>query len=168
MMTKTYARTFLSKLNEMLNTRCSWNLETLDGGIVMAVDDVATVAGPMEAGIFFDGEKVWSCIVLAEHVDLNSVPQNVFFDLMFKMNQINLLYGNVVVAFMMDAPDGDGMNFILRSINHVTFQNDPDFDRNKQWADDVTAEAAGLIADFINFLDNDLGTNVLEDFINMF
>ena len=165
---KNYATLFLNKLTDLLGRNYRWQTQTIDGGILMAYANVPTVVGTREVGIFFNGEQVWATLTLAGGGSLEDLSHEELLELVYGMNNVTLTYGNAVSPVFVDDPNGNGINFFLRSVVYGTSQNDPDFNHDEEYREMLLATTAGLIFDFITFINNDVGTTVLEDFINIF
>ena len=162
MNSKNYATLFLNKLTELLGRNYHWQTQTINGGMLMASANVPTVVGTREVGIFFNGEQVWATLVLAGGAGLEYLSHEELLELVYGMNNVTLTYGNLVSPIFADDPNGNGINVFLRSVVYGTSQNDPNFNNDEECREMLLVTTAGLICDFITFINNDVGTTVLE------
>lgn len=167
MNTKEYVRDFLKALSER-DTVCKklrWDIETYGSNHMEATTQISTVVGKRNLSVVFLNGTVYPIIILADGVERDNISDEVWVSVLEKMNNVNHLYSNLVVAFY--AEQQNRLIFFLRGRQAPTAQDNYSNMSEYEW-DGALTYALSSVANFCATMNEDFGTSSLEDLMNMF
>ena len=162
-----YVRHFFGALdyNPDFKGKYRWNIQTISDTHMEATASVPTVAGAKTMTIVFNDDFLFPTIVLAEGVSPDDVSQDVLWDIMVKMNDVNWLYGNAIVAFVNQGDNG--FNFYLRGSQQGMYRKKCTSMAREEWIS-VLSQAMTSVTSFIASLVESFDTDCLRDLFECF
>lgn len=167
MNTKEYVREFFKALSGFDNVckKLRWDIETYGSNHMEATTQISTVVGKRNLSVAFLNGTVFPAIVLADGVERDNISDEVWLAVLERMNNVNNLYSNIVIAFCEEQQNV--LTFYLRGVVTLTEQDDYSNMSEVQWVS-ALASATANVANFCALVNNDCGTCHLEDLMNMF
>ena len=168
MNTKEYAREFIDKLTELYDVckKLRWDFATYDNNHVEATAQISTVSGKRNVTVVFINGTVFPVVILAQGVPDGDLSDEVWVEVLEKMNNVNSAYSNVVVAFGKKG-EYSSWDFYLRGLQSQMYQDDYSNMSELEWTV-VLALNVDLVGRFIEAMNNGYGQDVLQDLMNMF
>jgi hypothetical protein len=165
MNSKEYVTCLVNLATELLERDLRWEINPVSYHEVEAYATIQTVAGNRTVIVYCDGTKVQPLILLQTE---RGFGKNELDDLIEKMNAVNYLYGNTVVAYIVP-DDSDVFTLALRGTTYVTFQDNPALSaRSFKRRDPLILSAVGSVVDFIHNMNNNCGTDALASLMDLF
>jgi hypothetical protein len=165
MQSKEYVENLISLADELMGYQNDWEINPVSYHEVEAYATINTVAGERTVIVYCDGQKVQPLILLQSDSSFSSSEMDELID---KMNLVNYLYGNTVVAYIVP-DDSDVFTLALRGTTYMTFQDNPALTaRSFKRRDALVLSPVGSVVDFINNMNNNCGTDALSSLMELF
>lgn len=166
MTTKEYVREFFNTLSGWDNVckKLRWDIETYGSNHMEATTQISTVVGKRDVTVVFLNGTVYPVIILADGIERDNISDEVWVAVLEKMNNVNHLYSNSVVAACNEQQNR--LTFYLRGVATETGQDD--YSNTSVECVAALATAITAVLTFVESVNKDVGTSALEDLMNMF
>ena len=166
MKAKAYAKEFINALKDHdVCKKLKWDFEVYSNDQVEAIAQIPTVAGKRNVVVVFIDGAVFPVIVLSRGVNRENLSDETWLDVFEKMNEVNWISGNLLVAFCTQGEDG--FDFYLRGTKMFTDQDKITTMSAQEWNIELAINVS-FVADFIGAVNNDEIRGILQDLMDTF